>query len=92
MTGGTFLSICAEDWGTPMEELARESLAVSAFYLSGNPIESTISVEVDGVISTDWSYDSSINGVMFSVIPIEGSMINVTYAVWAECDTEGKEE
>jgi len=92
MTGGTFLSICAEDWGTPMEELARESLAVSAFYLSGNPIEYTISVEVDGIISTDWSYDPSINGVMFSVIPIEGSMINVTYAVWAECDTEGVEE
>tara|TARA_Y100001970_G_scaffold293059_2_gene437474 strand:+ start:760 stop:2334 length:1575 start_codon:yes stop_codon:yes gene_type:complete len=87
LTGGTFLSICAEDWGTPMEELARESLAVSAFYLSDQPIEDTISVEVDGAISSDWSYDPSINAVVFSVIPPEGSEISVDYAVWA-CQEE----
>lgn len=88
MTGGTFLSICAEDWGTPMEELARESLAVSAFYLTDEPIESTISAEVDGIISTDWSYDATINAVIFSVIPSDGALIDVTYATWAECEEE----
>ena len=88
LTGGTFLSICAEDWGTPMEELARESLAVNTFYLSDNPIEDTISAEVDGVINTSWTYDSSVNGVTFSPVPGEGSTIDITYAIWAECDTE----
>ena len=88
MTGGTFLSICAEDWGTPMEELARESLAVTAFYLTGRPIESTISAEVDGVISTDWSYDVGLNAVIFSVIPPDGATIDITYANWAECHEE----
>ncbi len=88
LMGGTYLSICAEDWGTPMEELARESLAQTAFYLTGDPIESTISAEVDGVISTDWIYDSSINAVIFTVIPAEGSLINITYATWAECEEE----
>ncbi len=92
LMAGTFLSICAEDWGTPMEELARESLAVNTFYLSDSPIEDTISAEVDGVISTDWSYDSSINGVTFTPVPGEGSTIDITYAIWAECDTEDKEE
>jgi hypothetical protein len=88
MTGGTFLSICAEDWGTPMEELARESLAVSAFYLSDDPIENTISAEIDGVISTDWGYDAVINAVIFSVIPPDGALIDITYATWAECEGE----
>ena len=88
LTGGTFLSICAEDWGTPMEELARESLAINTFYLSDNPIEDTISAEVDGVISTDWTYDSAANGVIFSPVPGEGSLIDITYAVWAECEQE----
>ena len=88
LTGGTFLSICAEDWGTPMEELARESLAVNTFHLSDNPIEDTISAEVDGVISTDWTYDSATNGVTFAPVPGEGSIIDITYAIWAECDQE----
>jgi len=88
LTGGTFLSICAEDWGTPMEELARESLAVNTFHLSDNPIEDTISAEIDGVISTDWTYDSATNGVTFAPVPGEGSIIDITYAIWAECDQE----
>jgi len=86
--GGTFLSICAEDWGTPMEELARESLAVNTFYLSDNPIEDTISAEIDGIISTDWTYDASANGVTFIPVPSDGSTIDITYALWAECDLE----
>lgn len=83
MTSGTFLSICAEDWGTPMEELARESLAASAFHLSDSPIEHTIEVKVDGVISADWTYDTGTNAIVFSILPSEGSIINVEYAIWA---------
>jgi len=86
--GGTFLSICAEDWGTPMEELARDSLMVSSFTLSEEPIEDTIEVLVDGVINYDWTYDQSVNAVSFAVIPGEGSSIDITYAVWAECNIE----
>jgi len=90
LTGGSFLSICAEDWGTPMEELARESLALSVFYLSDVPIESTITVGVDGVPSADWSYDTSLNAIVFSVIPPEGAAIEVDYAIWA-CQEESGE-
>ena len=83
LTGGTYLSICAEDWGTPMEELARESLARSVFYLSEKPIATSISVEVDGVISVDWTYDAAINAIVFSVIPPDGATIDIMYATWA---------
>ena len=87
LMGGTYLSICAEDWGTPMEELARESLARNAFLLADKPIVSSISVEVDGVISVDWTYDAAMNAVVFSVLPRDGAFIDVRYATWA-CQEE----
>ena len=71
-----------------MDTLARESMAIMSFSLTDYPIEDTITVEVDGVSSTDWSYDSSSNTVIFNTAPTDGSAINVTYAVWADCDTE----
>lgn len=84
--GGTFLSICAEDWGTPMEELARDSMLLGTFLLSEAPIEETIEVFVDGVPNSDWTYDGSINGVVFYAIPPEGSEIKVDYAIYGECE------
>jgi hypothetical protein len=84
--GGTFLSICAEDWGTPMEELARDSLGLVEFDLSQQPIEDTIWVTIDGIISTDWNYDLVAQSIIFTVPPPEGSEISVTYAIWPECN------
>ena len=48
---GTFMSICASDWSTTMDTLARESLSQIAFALSSIPIEDTIIVTVDGMLS-----------------------------------------
>jgi hypothetical protein len=86
--GGTFMSICAADFGAQLDTLARESMAIQIFYLNNNPIESTISVAVDSTIVTTWSYDSTINAIVFDTPPEEGSSIEVTYATWAECDSE----
>ena len=86
--GGTFMSICASDWSVTMDTLARDSMAIMAFSLSGDPIEDTISVTVDGVASADWSYSGSTNAVTFSVAPADGSSVDILYAVWAECDGE----
>jgi len=85
---GTFLSICATDWGTPMEQLAHESMSLSYFYLSGVAIEDTITVKVDGSISKDWYYDYIDNVVIFTKIPVENSSIEISYAIWADCDAE----
>jgi len=79
--GGTFMSICASDWSTTMDTLARESLAQLAFALSSTPIEDTIEVTVDGVISSDWSYDISANTIIFSVSPPDGSTIDISYGI-----------
>jgi hypothetical protein len=86
--GGTFMSICASDWSTTMDTLARDSLAQVAFALSRTPIEDTITASVNGVLSSDWIYDSTENSITFTVVPAEGSSVEITYALWAECDVE----
>ena len=85
--GGTFMSICAEDWSVTMDTLARESMAELSFSLTGDPVEDTISVTVDSYTSTDWTYDSTLNSVVFTTAPSNGSTIDITYAIWAECDS-----
>ena len=84
--GGTFMSICASDWSVTMDTLARESIAMSVFPLSKSAIEDTIQVLVDGVASSDWVYDEIENAVSFTVAPADGSSIDVTYALWSDCD------
>jgi hypothetical protein len=86
--GGTFMSICASDYGAQMDTLARESMALMSFDLSGTPIESTIEVFVDGAANTDWTYDSSLNAIIFNVAPTDGSLIDVSYAIWADCASD----
>ena len=84
--GGTFMSICDSDWSVTMDTLARESMAILSFPLSESPIEDTLTVSVDGVLSTDWIYDSSANSVTFTVAPSNGSSIDIQYALWATCE------
>ena len=84
--GGTLMSICADDWSVTMETLATDSMAIVNFPLSDYPIEESIEVEIDGVASTDWIYDSSVNSVTFTVAPADGSAIDITYAILANCD------
>ena len=83
---GTFMSICASDWSVTMDTLARDSMAILSFPLSDSPIEDTITVSVDGVLSSDWIYDSSANSIMFTVAPTDGSSIDVQYALWSTCE------
>ncbi len=85
---GTFMSICASDWSTTMDTLARESIALSAFPLSEVAIEETIEVTVDGVLSADWTYSALENSVSFNIAPADGSSISITYAVWSCEDSD----
>lgn len=84
--GGTFMSICATDWSVTMDTLARESMAILSFSLSDIPIEDTISVKVSGVVSSDWSYDSSSNLIIFNSAPADGDTVDIEYAAWAMCE------
>ena len=89
---GTFMSICASDWSVTMDTLARDSIAITDFPLTGNPIESSIEVTVNGYVSTDWLYDSVANSIVMTTTPAEASSIAITYAIWATCDDEYETE
>jgi hypothetical protein len=88
-TGGLFLSICATDWGSQLEDLAEGSAAVlNSFTLSDDPVEQTIVVRIDGVsTTTGWSYNEEDNSVEFETeyIPEGGSTIEVEYALKGDC-------
>jgi hypothetical protein len=52
--------------------------------LSQTPIEDSISVYVDHVITEDWYYLPSTNIVYLDFIPIEGSLVEIGYVVYAD--------
>ena len=88
-TGGLFLSICAQDWGTYLEELAEGSAAdLSSFGLTEPPVPETIVVKVNGITTTvGWEYNDSTNSIDFDPdnIPLGGDTIDVNYAVLGNC-------
>jgi hypothetical protein len=85
--GGTFMSICATDYGLQMETLASDSILRSAFELSETPIEESIVVTVDGYVTSAWTYDAAENAIYFdaTAVPATASEIYIDYAVLAEC-------
>ena len=88
-TGGLFLSICTNDWGTYLEALAEGSAAnLSSFPLEDYPVPETIVVKVNGISTTvGWEYNQSTNAVDFEpdYIPEGGSTVDVDYAVYGSC-------
>jgi len=84
---GSFLSICADDWGTPMETLAHDSILKNTFTLTKDAIEDTLYVEVNGVGSTEWTYDPATNSISFNDghTPPHGATIYVSYNPISEC-------
>ena len=60
-------------------------MAATVYRLTGDPIESTIEVEVDGTTAADWSYDDVDNAIVFGAPPALSSIIDVTYAIWGNC-------
>ena len=81
--GGTFMSICADDWSVTMDTLARESIATTGFPLSEKAVDGTIEVKVNGLIVTDWYFEPSSNTVIFTTPPPDFSSIEINYAVWS---------
>ena len=82
---GDWYSICAVDWGQQMQNLANTVTTQRSFEINeSDPIESTITVTVNGQASNNWMYDLNTNAVIFDTghIPEPGQTIIVEYAVW----------
>ena len=81
------MSICEDDWGTPLEILANESILKSSFTLDRDPVEETIIVVVDGVEEPNWTYDASDNAISFAEghVPAAGTSILISYSPISDC-------
>ncbi len=84
-TGGTWASICEEDWG---EMLGRVGLRAAGlmdnFPLLNVPDPETLRVYVGGVGTTAWEYRESTNSVRFTTfasVPRPGQEVEVTYKI-----------
>lgn len=87
-TGGSLLDICQPDWGQQLTDIASDVLAgVKAYNLQHVTEESTITVTVNGVETTDFDYEASGSTVTVNSPPIgENDVVEITYAEPAECN------
>ncbi|MEO1334824.1 MAG: hypothetical protein AAFV29_04240, partial [Myxococcota bacterium] len=93
-TGGVWQEICTRDWSRTLEELSTTAFGFkSRFFLTNQPVVSSVQIVVDGVTvpgtgptgTVNWIYDFATNSVNFSPFstPEPGAEIQVEYA--AEC-------
>jgi hypothetical protein len=89
-TGGMLLSVCASDWTDHMAKIATACIdgAAGVFQLEGNPMVSSIEVSVDSERLTEgWSYDDSLNAVVFDecAYPDYSSVVTIHYWMSQSC-------
>ena len=93
-TGGVFQSICTADWSRSLEDLSTTAFGFkSRFFLTNQPVISTLKVFIDGSElpqqssggTINWTYDFGTNSVNFAPYstPEPGAQIRVEYS--AEC-------
>ena len=79
-------SICDNDWGNQLEEMAQNISIQTSFPLdSEDPHVDTIRVWINGQLqSAGWVYDPSLNSVVFDLeeAPEPGDTIEIGYSTW----------
>lgn len=86
-TNGVIGDICQADFGPSMAQMSDKiAMLSSRFFLSKQPIVSTISVRVNGAVvpndgTNGWTYDATANAVVFwgSAIPPQNAVIDVNF-------------
>jgi len=95
-TGGTLVSICSENWGESLEDVANASIGITdTFLLQNEPVPETIQVRVDDVLlppgegaNTHWTWNEAVNAIEFAndFVPAGGSTIDIHYQIMPTCD------
>jgi hypothetical protein len=88
LTGGIILDICDANWGANFSDIASEILeGIRTYNLTDPAVPETIVVTVNGTPTTDFDYAAAGNSVTITSPPIgEGDLVEITYAVAAECE------
>ena len=79
--GGAVVDICNLDWATAVEDATQEIEPIEDYQLTHEPYEKTIAVFVENKPFTDWHYNQAENRVYFDVMPLEGELVELAYAV-----------
>ena len=87
-TGGSVIDICQAGWGNQLTDIAGNIAdGIRGYTLQDNADEATIVVIVNGVETTDWTYDPASNSVTVNDPPLgEGDVVDIAYNVLAECN------
>ena len=88
-TSGLTLDLCLGTWGTFLESIVSGSTtAVNTFYLSADPIEETLSVYVDSMWDTRWTYYPSPPRIIFDADAVPSSLasVEIIYSTWPDCE------
>jgi hypothetical protein len=87
--GSQWWSICEEDWGVQMEDIALSIVNSSAYTLDHpSPKIDSIRVFVNGQeVERGWAYGEDSNSIYFDfeAVPDNGDTVEVTYEIW-ECE------
>jgi hypothetical protein len=78
---GLEIDICSSDWSQGVEEASKEFEPIDMLQLSEIPESGSIVVFIDGIpqLESDWYYDVTTNAVYFTVIPGDGTLVEVAY-------------
>ena len=81
-----WFSICDEDWGAQLEEIAQDISIQTVFEIeSEDPHVNTLRVWINGQLVTEgWAYDEDLNAVVFTYedAPEAGDSVDISYSTW----------
>lgn len=91
LTGGAVYSICggADEWTASVAAIAEAGTGLtSAYTLSSEPDVSTLSVSIDGTLTTAWTYDTASRSLVFTEAAglTWNQSIDVQYDIAQSCD------
>jgi hypothetical protein len=81
-SGGILQSICDTNWNVSLAEIGFDIDAqITQVVLPTQPDVATIKVKVDGVLTSEWTYNAGNNAVKFNAghVPAVGAQIKITY-------------
>ena len=77
---GQIIDICSNDWSAGVQDATAQVQPFTSVSLSNEPVyDDQIFVFVDGAIWPHWIYDVGSNEIKFTVVPLEGSLIEIAY-------------
>jgi hypothetical protein len=80
-TNGVRSDICTQNWAMDLESISRNVFGSRrTFELSGQARSSAdVTVRIDGMVSSGWTYSGATNAVTFSTPPPPGSVVEIEY-------------